>query len=298
MSTTERSKIYTFNPWRGCTRVHAGCVNCYAETMSKRNPSVLGVWGPRGQRAIAAEGYWRLPHKWNADAMRAGRRARVFCASLADIYEGADTMPKSSHEPVRMARLRLWNQVDATPWLEWLILTKRPENVRAMVPEHWLERWPENVMTGTSPCNQETADTCIPALLSVPGRRFLSMEPLLGPVNLAECAPFIMGGDDSNPGICNAFTGSSWHPLTVMFKPETAGTAAGVQWVIVGGESGGNARPFNPDWARSIRDQCRAAGVPFFFKQTGANAVGLTVNGKGGEWADIPDDLRIREFPR
>lgn len=118
----------TFNPWRGCTKVSAGCKNCYAETLSKRNPGVLGVWGPRGRRVIAAESYWQLPLRWNREAEEAGKRRRVFCASLADVFEGAESMREEDRPVVAEARMKLFAIIAATPHLDWLLLTKRPEN--------------------------------------------------------------------------------------------------------------------------------------------------------------------------
>ena len=156
---------HTFNPWRGCTKVHAGCAHCYAETLSARNPKALGMWGKDGDRVIAAHSYWQLPRTWDRQAREAGEIRRVFCASLADVFEGVNSMPSSSWTSVRLARTRLWDIIDTTPNLLWLLLTKRPHNIIDMVPRHWLARWPGNVMTGTSPCDQATADRCIPCLL-------------------------------------------------------------------------------------------------------------------------------------
>lgn len=239
---------HTFNHVRGCTKVSEGCRNCYALDLSKRNPAVLGVWGPRGTRAIAAESYWRQPIKWNREAEQAGERRRVFCASLADVFEGPETMPAEAWPAVEAARLRLFGLIDTTPWLDWLLLTKRPENIEVMAPERWDgdDGFPANVWVGTSVENQEEADRRIPELLKVQARvRFLSCEPLLGPVDLRQAGAVEMPG------------------------PEWAGPNALIDWVIVGGESGAQARPMHPDWARSLRDQCQAAGVAYHFKQWG-----------------------------
>lgn len=259
----ENSKIewthHTFNPWRGCTKVSAGCANCYAETMSLRNPAVLGEWGPKGTRAVAAESYWKLPLKWERDAKAAGERRRVFCASLADVFEAPDTMPADSVSKIVRARGRLFSLIAQTPHLDWLLLTKRPDGwadrLREVVREHsngeevFASSWlagepPANVWVGTSVEHQAAADERIPALLTIPASvRFLSCEPLLGPVDV-----------------------SRW-----LGRPSASnGTKPTVNWVILGGESGHNARPMDPDWARSLRDQCAAAGAPFFFKQWGA----------------------------
>jgi protein gp37 len=233
----ENSKIewttHTFNPWRGCTKVSAGCSNCYAETMSGRNPKTLGVWGPNGTRVVAAEAAWKEPLKWDRKAAEAGERHRVFCASLADVMEdwrgtvsnsqgllghvfddesvgfGPDLVgdPPSKSTNVRPlvlsdVRRRLFALIDATPNLDWLILTKRPENVLRMTYDAWCKKvpghvsqdegdgrqwaWPKNLWIGTSIENQSAANERIPHLLKVPAAvRFLSVEPMLGPVDLS-----------------------------------------------------------------------------------------------------------------
>ena len=248
----ENSKIewtqHTFSPWRGCTKVSPGCQHCYAETMSHRNPSVLGEWGPSGKRVVAAESYWRKPLAWDRKAKKAGERHRVFCASLADVFE--------DREELEVPRERLFDLIYDTPNLDWLLLTKRAENLERMLPwtsahagEYRDRFWP-NVWLGTSVEDQQRADERIPNLLQIPAAvRFLSMEPLLGPVDLSRLT----------------YRGERLNPL------DTANdqSAPHIDWIICGGESGPNARPIHPAWARSIRDQCQAAGVPFFFKQWG-----------------------------
>lgn len=263
---------FTFNPWRGCTRVSAGCVNCYAETLSGRNHGTLGTWGPKGERVIAAETYWRLPLKWEKEARAAGERRRVFCASLADVFEGPETMPQASRAPVEAARRELWKMIGLTPNLDWILLTKRPENVLRMVPHEWYlpmyhGEFPANVWIGTSVEDQATANERIPHLLKIPASvRFLSCEPLLGPVELTW---------EDDAGRLGSYL--PMHDHRPEYFPSVFGDGSGkatplnvgVDWVIVGGESGPGARPMHPEWARSLRDQCEAAGVPFFFKQHG-----------------------------
>src|SRR5690349_347144 len=117
----------TFNPWRGCTKVSSGCTHCYAESLSKRNPKTLGVWGANGSRAIAAESYWRQPLKWDKEARKTGQPWRVFCASLADVFEDRPEL----HAP----RLRLLKLIEETTSLTWLLLTKRPENVTRAIEQ-------------------------------------------------------------------------------------------------------------------------------------------------------------------
>jgi len=259
----------TFNPWRGCTKVSEGCKHCYAETLSKRNPKVLAVWGPQGTRVMASETMWREPLKWNQEAKTAGVRRRVFCASLADVFEGPETCSAEGYAVIVAARERLFRMARKTNWLDWLFLTKRPENIPAALgaithsefphTDLWTlqqERPRPNWWFGTSVENQAAADKRIPELLQVPAAvRFLSCEPLLGPVDLN--------------GIPHPLRHPERHELKL-------NPWIGIHWVIAGGESGPNARPMHPDWARSLRDQCQAAsirysvmGVAFHFKQWG-----------------------------
>lgn len=213
---------HTFNPWWGCTKVSPACTHCYAETQAKWRHR-LPIWGQHTGRRFFGDNHWDGPLAWNKAAAKEGVRKRVFCASMADVFEG-----RADLEPWRA---RLWKLIEATPWLDWLLLTKRPENVGAMVP--WGASWPTNVWLGTTVENAEWAAKRIPALLQQPAAiRFLSCEPLLGPIDLS---PWL---DEIN-------------------------------WVIVGGESGHNARLMDPRWACALRDQCVAAGVNFFFKQWG-----------------------------
>ena len=232
----------TWNPWIGCTRVSPGCQHCYAETMmDKRYGKVK--WGPQGTRVRTSADYWKQPLKWNREAAAEGIRRRVFCASLADVFE---SKPDQSGD-LREWRFDLWNLIEATPHLDWLLLTKRPENVNDIAPYTYGGDWPRNIWIGTSVENQEYADKRIPELLTIPAAvRFLSVEPLLGPVDL-----------------------SQWLWADMPGKPRLNR----IHWIIVGGESGHGARPMHPDWVRAIRDQCREAGVPFFFKQWGEWAV-------------------------
>jgi protein gp37 len=244
---------HTFNPWYGCTKVGPGCDHCYAEArMDTRLHRVQ--WGA-GQPRVRTKD-WGDPGRWNRqhEAFFAahGRRQRVFCASLADVFD---------NEVPAQWRVDLFRLIADTPNLDWLLLTKRIGNVSRMLrnvidslvresastedePPYW--PWP-NVWIGATIVNQEEADRDIPKLLEVPARvRFLSMEPLLGPVE---------------------FSNVTRRADAVRQLGKKA--LAGIDWVIVGGESGHGARPMHPDWARSLRDQCAAAGVPFLFKQHG-----------------------------
>ena len=280
---TEQTKIqwanYTFNPWRGCTKVSEGCANCYAEAQSKRNPALLGEWGPGKPRVLASDDMWKSPLKWNKDAGAArheaewgsddqvtpSHRPRVFCASLADVFDP---------EVPTAWRQRLLQLIDDTPNLDWLLLTKRPELIEPLMQDAMhgnFERHKTfaqhipNVWLGTTAENQARAIERIPHLLSICARvRFLSCEPLLSPLDLealdvegrCECCDSYL--------YLNALTGLQ----------RCAGACDGptypkLDWLIAGGESGPDARPMHLDWARSLRDQCQAAGVPFLFKQWG-----------------------------
>jgi protein gp37 len=247
---------HTFNPWTGCTKVSPGCDHCYAEIWSKRAGAKVGKWGAGAPRVRTSASTWAQPLKWNAqaDAFMAanGRRQRVFCASLGDVFDNAV-------DP--QWRTDLFELIARTPNLDWLLLTKRIGNVGNMLPVPFdFDRMYPNVWLGATIVNQEEADRDIPKLLAVPARvRFLSMEPLLGPVDLSSID--LDGHSEIFP--LKGTTGCE----------DDDGNAASdlpaIDWVIIGGESGPGARPMHPDWARSLRDQCLAAGVPFLFKQWG-----------------------------
>lgn len=262
----DNSKIewttHTFNPWWGCSRVSPGCRFCYADRDAQRYGHQ--VWRRHGERRMLSDANWQRPLKWNRNAERAGVPAKVFCASMADVFE--------DHPDVSEARKRLWGVVEATPWLRWQLLTKRPENVAAMVP--WGADWPAWVWLGTSVENQRFADQRIPVLLTLPAKvRFLSCEPLIGPVDLIGQGGDLVGAgvyalpdppeyDDGEP-VCQD------HGAENCEQRQPQAGCAFVHWVICGGESGPKARPMHPVWARSLRDQCVMAGVPFLFKQWG-----------------------------
>lgn len=258
----QNSKIewthHTFNPWWGCIRVSPGCEHCYAETLANRYGHA--VWGPAKTtaRREMSESYWKQPLKWNRDAERAGERKRVFCASMADVFE--------DHPQLDYWRMRLWDLIEQTQMLDWLLLTKRPENMTRMA-DNWAGGWPANVWAGTSVENQEYADKRIPELLKVLARvRFLSCEPLLGPVDLSRWLPDLSVPIDQGPYDGEAPIGA-YDPLTREYYPDPV--EIDIHWVICGGESGRSARPMHPNWARSLRDQCVEAEVPFLFKQWG-----------------------------
>lgn len=253
---------HTFNVWWGCARVSPGCVNCYADTLATRWGHEL--WRRHGPRREMSEQYWRQPLKWNRDAP-----GRVFCGSMCDVFE--DHPEPEMHAMQDAARARLWGLIRETPNLTWLLLTKRPQNVAGMVP--WGEYWPRNVWIGTSVEDQRRADERIPVLLDLPAVvRFISAEPLVGPVNLTSVGA---GFNCLDPEDTGHDDGLHWWPGPT------------VNWVISGGESGRNARPVHPDWLRTLRDQCQAYAVPYHLKQLGAWAPVLPdewQNRKASDW--------------
>lgn len=253
----ENSKIewthHTFNPWVGCTKVSPACDHCYAEGWAKRSGMVQ--WGAHAERRRTTESNWRQPLKWNAEAERLGVRYRVFCASLADVFDNA--------VPAQW-RADLFRLIAETPNLDWLLLTKRIGNVASMLGDYKTVPLLPNIWIGASIVNQEEADRDIPKLLDVPAKvRFLSMEPLLGAVDLTRVVyPAFKQKDENDPYIaCDTLRGH-------MIGPDDVGLPK-LDWVIVGGESGPGARPMHTAWAQALRDQCHAAGVPFLFKQWG-----------------------------
>jgi protein gp37 len=233
---------HTFNPWQGCTKVSAGCAHCYAETLSNRWGKDL--WGPGKERQRTSAAYWRQPIAWDKEAEKAGERRRVFCASMADVFDEAAPL---------MWKGDLMLLIEKTPSLDWLLLTKRPENARGMFRDFWFPYVFHNVWLGVSCEDHPSYVSRNNSLSQISAKvRFLSCEPLLGKITLGARLP---------------------------------------DWVIVGGESGPKARPMEVEWARYLRDQCSAAGIPFFLKQMGG------VRDKRGNLEDFPEDLRIRQFP-
>lgn len=246
----------TFNPWWGCTKVSPACDHCYAERDAKRYASDMVLWGDGSMRRTFGEKHWQQPIAWNKRAERAGKRLRVFCASMADVFD---------KEGPEDERKRLWATIAATPWLDWQLLTKRIGNVAHMVPPRWMtEGWPANVQLGISVVTQGELERDLPKLRALSPRiAFLSCEPLLEPINLLPHLHF-----------------------------------GGLDWVIIGGESGPGARPFDPQWALDLVRQCQLGGAWVFVKQMGARPVGMKLRDrKGGDASEWPVDLRVRETP-
>lgn len=264
----ENSKIgwchHTMNPVIGCSKVSAGCAHCYAETLENRWGR---GWGPSTPRRRTSVDYWKQPYKWDKAAGAAGERHRVFCASMADVGEDVPEWIETRRD--------LSVMIERTPNLDWLLLTKRPENMVRLFAR-WNSTvpgggWPSNVWVGTSVENQAAADERIPHLFSIPTKtRFLSCEPLIGPIDLQR---HLFIGEEGGP----EYVGS--HKCLL-------------DWAIIGGESGKGARPMDPSWARTIAEDCKRAKVSVFMKQMGG------VHDKREDLEQLPPDLRVREFPK
>ena len=273
---------HTFNPWMGCTKISPGCTNCYAERDTARWK--LAEWGPKAPRVRTSAAYWKQALTWNRKNEALGVRTKVFCASLADVFEAHPDLPGW--------RAELWPLIEATPFLDWLILTKRPENVVDMVPHRWLlDGFPANYWPGITVENQEeTRRIAYLQKWKGGGPRWISAEPLLEPLRL----------DDFLEAPCNclipALEGAGQHsPACAVFKTPA------FDWIIVGGESGPSTqgvRPFSEEWARDILAQIRTWGKDravrpaFFLKQLGQAA------GEGFKTlGTFPRDLQVQEFP-
>ncbi len=280
----------TFNPWIGCQKVGPGCDHCYAEHLMDTRLHRVN-WGPSQPRKRTSAANWRQPLLWEREheafALAHGRRRRVFCASLADVFD---------NQVDREWRDDLATLIATTPHLDWLLLTKRISNAGEMLGEMFLDGPPDNIWLGITVVNREELLRDGPKLMSTHATtRFWSAEPLLE--DLGEVPTHLMP-----------------------------------HWVIVGGESGAQARPFHVDWARSIVTQCKTAGVPVHVKQLGAQPRGwcagfvhcepadredvdcdfyeaheqgapcpgrcaAMVDKSGGDWDEWPEDLRVREWP-
>lgn len=244
---------HTANLWWGCTEVHEGCKMCYARVFANRYKSQWGdysLWG-HNQPRKAISGVWKDLARYQKSAALAGETHAVFLGSMMDIFEkpyllidkdGVFITESKDGEIANTGWLRdrLFSEISIGKYdnLLFLFLTKRPSNINKYIPESWKDNPPKNVMFGTSPVNQETADKLIPQLLQVKGKKFLSVEPMLGVITLD---PFWLIGNYTHQGQ--------------------------IDWVICGGESGHGKREFDTYWARDLRDQCAEVKVPFFMKQ-------------------------------
>jgi protein gp37 len=217
----------TFNPWWGCAQISPACDHCYAKEYAKWRGRGKVEWGPTGVRRLFDDQHWKDPIRWNKLAQISRVRRRVFCGSMCDVFE--------SRADLDLHRERLWHLIETTPWLDWLLLTKRPKAALHMVP--WRGTWQDNVWFGATVENEHCLRQRVPYLIQSGALvRFVSCEPLLGPIELA---PYLGSGPNQ------------------------------VNWVIAGGESGADSRPTDPSWIRSLRDQCTKTNTPFFFKQWG-----------------------------
>jgi protein gp37 len=255
---------HTFNPWTGCTKISPGCDHCYAEAWSKRSGHVK--WGNHARKRTT-EAYWKAPYVWQARselffAMHR-RRQRVFCASLADVFD--NKAPKEW-------RSDLFRVIRETPKLDWLLLTKRPQNIAKMLPTDWADGY-ANVWLGMTAEDQERYDQRWPFLSAIPAVvRFVSYEPAIGPLRLVD-------------------------------------NATCPDWLISGGESGPGARLVGPEWIRTIIADCRRLGVKPFHKQWGSTKSNPLVSTGGvseaevqkidpiGKGGSLVDGVMIQEFP-
>lgn len=259
----------TFNPWWGCEKVSPACDHCYAERDSKRYG--FKVWGEGAPRRFFGDDHWQKPVQWNAHANRLGQRRRVFCASMADVFENYRGSIEIKREMIE-TRARLWRLIENTPMLDWLLLTKRPHNIMMMTPGTWQQGFPVNVWVGTTTETQQWFDVRVPFLLRVPAVvRFISYEPALGPLDM---------------------TGRGWlgcvHP-TGEQQQDHSKCAPTINWVIAGGESGAGFRDAALDWYRSVQQQCEGASCAFWFKQhSGLHPKLLGDKLDGKEYKELP----------
>lgn len=296
----------TFNPWIGCTKVGPGCDSCYAEALDKRmRYGGAEHWGDDKPRYRTSVHNWNNPMRWNKAAeieRRTGVIAKgnwhtpgfwpVFCASLADVFD---------NQVEHSWRRDLWKVINDTPNLEWLLVTKRIGNAAKMLPGLTNGSYWPNVRILITVVNQDEADRDIPKLLALPCKNGISYEPALGPVDWSQW----LGEKDEIEEQRGSGGLQSLGPDDFKDRKRRS-----VEWLIIGGESrqrGGQARPFQIEWARSTIAQCKAAGVPAFVKQLGsaayvqhqlANYVMDLKDRAGADPDEWPSDLRLQEFPR
>jgi protein gp37 len=312
----EHSKIewtdHTFNPWIGCTKVGPGCDHCYAENWNARfGAGIAPNWGPGAPRRRTTSQNWNKVRKWDREASVASKRPRVFCASLADVFD--------NEVPVEW-RADLWILIEECSSLDWILVTKRVGNVAKMAP---IGGFPRNVIILATIVNQPEADRDVPKLLAlksagIVGKIGVSYEPALGPVNWRSID---LGEIQSNGlGMRRYERDALRHWMTSIpashgCKPSEKQTAPSMSssghpsldWLIVGGESNQGkhkARPFQVSWARNAILHARGTGCAVFIKQLGSNPVfGTSENQNyykdkaGGDPSEWPADVQVREFP-
>lgn len=299
---------FTFNPWIGCQRISEACEGCYAEELvtgrmgynieSADPRRRLNLWGPPSttDRQRTAEDNWKRPLRWNKLAADLGVRLKVFCASLADVFEDAPH--------VRPWRRELFALIDRTPALDWLLLTKRPGRVTAEVPSSWRNdlggAWPDHVWLGATVENNKRARERIPYLLDVPGVpvRFLSVEPLEDPaLDLARYLGPLECLDDGCP--CGGTGEYLGHAAGCVYDHcalaggihdcdgQVVRCGPSIDWVIVGGRSGTGWTPLPYPAVTKLVADCDANGVKVFVKQDGAH--------RPGQRGKLPDALWARK---
>lgn len=256
---------HTVNLWWGCAKVHTGCKNCYAEDLSHRYGNK--IWGEKAPRKRIKSAFKDLD-KYQKRAVKEGVKYKIFCGSMMDICEDNKKIlnPIEEIDETRQLRAKLFKAIADGQYdnLIFLFLTKRPENIGLDFPMKWTHYGiDDNVWFGASVSNQATADEIVPKLVKADiERRFLSVEPQVGAIDLTTIKAKLVASVDEEFYLLPA-----------------------IDWVIQGGESGSKKRPFNLDWAYSLKEQCIKNGVPYFFKQI-------------DKVQEIPSDLYFRQFPK
>lgn len=268
----------TWNGWIGCEKLSPACDHCYAEALARRYG--WAKWGKDEPRRRTSEEYWKQPLRWQVEASRTGQRLRVFAFSLADWAE--------DRRDLDPWRTDFFDLIEATPDLDWMLLTKRANCLTRLLPSKWLETPRSNVWLGVTAENQRRADERIPELLRVPAVvHWVSAEPLLEAINFR---PWLREACDC---FVPALDGAGQH------SPACAVFNVGLDWVVVGGESGAGARRMELSWARDILEQCRAREVAYHFKQKGGVLAAELhcKNRDGKDSSEWPQDLRVQEIP-
>lgn len=334
---------YTFNAWIGCEKVSPACKNCYASVDTFARMMMyrgIALWGSAEQgalRYVTSEDYWKKPLKWQRDAEKNGEKKIVFCNSLSDIFDDWRPTPdqrrslpiafkriEGDEDPLRTTRARLWKLMQKTPNLYYLLLTKRPENAEKLARIAAIDArevgspsdvrwWLPNVWLGSTAENKvelHRRASILNGMSPRPAKTFLSMEPLL-----EECdvRPYLA---HNTIAVANALqhhqdTGHDCGGTGEMAECSDCTAAwqdgVGIDWVIVGGESGSHIRSIDVGWIKTIVTDCKSAKVPVFVKQLGRSAKGLLSHNptivmrmkhkKGGDPVEWPPELRVREFP-
>jgi len=259
---------HTVNLWWGCSKVHTGCKNCYALVLANRFGG--GIWGEKAPRKLIKSAFSDLD-RYQKQAKKEGVKTTIFVGSMMDVLEEDKPMINHKGQPIKTRiedlRQKLFIKIEKGfyPNLVFLFLTKRPENLKPILEKRrkdWIINGvPKNIWFGVSISDQKTADKMLMRILGngIKHNLFISLEPQVGEVDLSG---YLLDKEDLGE---------------VLKQP--------IKWVIQGGESGGNKRAFNLDWARSMREQCKKAGVSYFFKQI-------------DKVQEIPEHLLIRELPK